>query len=234
MGKNKYNAIIISDIQGETGPQGFQGPDGQECYLGTGDPNLLGLTLPDYSNDPVGTRRGNERIYYQDTVTGEVWVIRYFDGIPLFGTTWNKTAFNITGVEGSQGATAVDKIDIDLSINGEPSLYTLTPGLYSDTFTVATFLFPGTDVAPDFNKIQVLASAGNEAIAKFFIYDSNDTLIASSSFTSNDLSIITLNNDSVYPTASTYLKLKVFLVRKDPNNVTGPGAFVKMSYLNIR
>lgn len=228
--RHSNNAIIITSVQGEGGPQGFRGADGQACYEGTGDPNTLSLTPPSYS-DPVGFTRGIEDFYYQDTVTGDVWTARLAGG--QF-TTWTKNGVNVKGAQGDRGPADYSKVEINLGVNKPYKEITIGSGSGIFIKKISNFIFPGTD-AGTYTDIKVLAmhTGTSNITTTFYIKDSAGTEIASGSFSSRGLivpEVVDLSLTGTWPVTEEYLYLET---RTQESILAGSDNKLKLYYLLI-
>lgn len=238
MGRHKNNAIIVTTVKGERGPQGFQGPDGQACYEGTGDPNTLNLTLPVYTGDYT-TARGTETLYYQDSVTGEVWSATSFNGIVIPNTAtlqnWTLTNINVRGAQGDRGATAIDKIDVNLMDGNNMASFTVdtsgTTSIGVATEDICKVNFPGTNLAPDFSTIKVVASIfGLRGTGVIGVYDYSDTFLGGVEINGETPSIHTISGVS-FPADPEVLTFKATVIDAD---VTQEDIEIKVGYISIR
>ena len=236
MSRHKNNAIILTTIVGERGAQGFVGPAGQNCYTGTGDPNTLSLTLPDYSNDPAGTVRGVETLYYQDTVTGEVWIASMLNGVVLTGRNrdgslrdvWNiDTSHNVKGDTGTTGAQSIDKIDINLGQNGALARYTSSV----NDLEIAKIMFPGTNVAPDFSSIKVIAGIGNATGAIVLIKNYAEEIIAAGPVNNTEVGIVDIPINTSLPTDFEILTVHIYVIGAGSSPVN---PLFQIGFLSIR
>lgn len=226
--RHKNNAIILTTIEGERGIQGFPGPDGQTVYTGTGDPNTLSLTLPSYSSDPASTQRGTETLYYQDTVTGEVWSLGYTNGLTI--GTWVKTTVNIKGATGATGATAIDKIDVNLMKDGNMSIFEDTTG--GAATLVCRLIFPGTDAAPDFTDVKVVSVTRRNTSATLTVTDQDDNVVATGPIGASNSAIDTLAG--TFPTGLSILTVTIDVVRENPLDLVTPSPVANIGYITIR
>jgi len=246
MGRHKNNAIIVTTIVGERGPQGFPGPDGQACYEGTGDPNTLGLVLPTYSTDYTRTR-GTETLYYQDTITGEVWKATMINGVlvpatiagtpgspsPVTLQTWELTTINVRGQQGETGATALDKIDVNLMNGNNMASFTVdtSSGAFYATTEICKVNFPGTNVAPDFSEIKIIASLyGIQGVSFVGVYDASDTFLSGVQVSGEAPSVHTITGVT-FPTDPEILTFKATAADSNP---TQEDIEIKIAYISIR
>ena len=227
MGRHKNNAIILTTIQGELGPQGFQGADGQACYTGTGDPNTLSFSFPDYSGDPADTNRGTETLYYQDTVTGEVWTALFRTNKSQASPTWRLFTINTTGASGDRGATALDKVDINLATEGNVIEYTT---VVTDQ-EIVKVMFPGTTTAPDFSEVKIIGRVGLGTRASLTLKDSDGTTVAEGNIIGQNISIQDLTVSGTFPVDYDVLTLHLTI---EPSTGTFVSPYVALAFLSIR
>lgn len=228
MGRSKNNAIILTNIRGERGPQGFIGPDGQPCYEGQGDPNTLNIALPTYSADTVN--RGAETLYYQDTVTGDVWTMSTLNGIST--SNWVlQSSLNNKGLQGDPGSTSIDKVDINLSNNGAMLTYRLNPGESVSTHEVTTFIYPGTNDAPDISSIKAIAQLGPNTVGVLVMKDQDGNEVGATQINGDRPTIQTFSALSLAADIKLYT-LSVTLFKLNPTVIIEPE--VKLAYISIR
>jgi hypothetical protein len=228
MGRHKNNAIILTNIKGERGPQGFIGPDGQACYEGQGDPNTLNLALPSYSTDTID--RGSDVLFFQDTVTGDVWTKTTLNGLAT--SNWVlQSNLNNKGEQGDPGATGLDKVDINLSRDGVMSTYRLNPGENVSTHEVQTFIFPGTNDGPDFSEMKVIAQLGPNTVGVLKMVDQDGNDVGNIQINGDRPTIQTLTN-LVFAADIQLFTLSVVLFKLNPTVIIEPE--VKLAYISIR
>lgn len=235
MGRHKNNAIILTSIVGEIGVAGFQGPDGQPCYTGTGNPNNLTFTYPSYLD---GLRR--ETLYYQDTVTGEVWSQQYPPRIGNSAVWVLNTSLNKKGERGAQGATATDKLDINFFKGGSPlsirsDVNSIPVGTsiteYSLT-TIAKVWFQGTDSAPDISEMKVIASVqGSLGNVLVTIEDQDGNNLGAAQVSGQALETYTAALSNL-PAAGQILTIKTYVF--DYNSTDTQAIETKIAHISIR
>lgn len=226
--RHKNNAIILTTIQGERGVAGYPGPNGQEVYTGTGDPNTLGLVLPDYSADPASTQRGSETLYYQDTVTGDVWAMSYTNSLPQ--SRWIKTSINLKGETGETGSTAIDKIDINLMRDGR--MLVIEDTTSSGSAVVCKLIFPGTDVAPDFTNVQVISRISRNTSATLTVTAQDGTVVATGNIGGDSYTIDTIAGS--FPAGLSIFTVTVDVLKVNNLDTVSPPPVIDLGYLTIR
>ena len=205
MGKFKNNAIILTSIKGERGLPGLPGPAGQAVYTGIGDPNLLTFTYPDYSADPPSYVRGVETVYYQDTLSGEVWSMAYTDGVQDT-SVWVNTGVVLKGTKGDTGSSAYNKIDVIFTTN---TYGVFQPASGTDEW-ICNVIFPGLTVAPNFSTVKLLVKVSSDTVADFTLKDSSDNIIATGTAVNTSLGILNMAvSPGTFPSTLDVLTLSV-------------------------
>jgi hypothetical protein len=244
MGKHINNAIILTSIRGERGAQGFQGPQGIACYTGVGDPNGQTFTYPNYSTETQ--YRGIETVYYQDTVTGDIWSAP-LKAVPdkVIGQEgtfrWTlQPELNVKGDTGNPGPTALDKYDINFMNGSTPlTLVTDLQGIPDgnpfevDTKEIAKIYFQGTDITPDILKFKAIASINrSRGIAVIQLQDEfTGTIYAVINVNSLNLEINTVNIAGL-PAYPTILKVTATVIDIDLNDLEP--VETKIAYLSLQ
>lgn len=240
MGRHKNNAIILTTIVGERGTSGFQGPDGQPCYTGTGNPNTLNFSLPDYSADPTDIRgegtllQGLETLFYQDDVTGDIWAHTLLLKDNIFNNpittalnNWFTIGTTVTGETGERGATSIDKVDV--SFAGDNAI----SGYYTEVsdLEITKIMFPGTDQAPDFSEVTLIANVGQETEAHIVLKDSDLNIVAEGNIGGSSVQAQDIPVTGTFPT-----KLDVMTVHLTMSIPSGSflTPYVGISFLSLR